>query len=579
MTVSTSQFFHLGRSLLSGGDSEGGSLGPIPPCKATSSESQPRRPTEENQDANIGDETSPSSPASSKAASGVTTLASTVVDDFVVPMEVDDEPIGVPCGPRMTLSIGGHQEQGSRNYQEDRAAVHYCQAQEECLLYKAGTCSCVVSGLLGAVYDGHSGEDASKYLQAHLGDAVLKAIHHLKQNHGQVWDCKTFGDTIKRCFVEQDSIILAEESIKDGSTATVVVFDDGTLFTANCGDSRAILIRKNSTWCTLTQVYSTRYTDGYSVKYVYRNVTLTVGNRTIKDLHVGLMIDGSDVKEGGQPSAYLGLSSRLTELRAGSRNPSFLQQLAETGAIPNFTVDIRVSRVYHGLTGQLVLGDVLPQGEDITLIPLRKDSKLATRIAVSAVLVRSPSTSGTWIEANNMTEFHHVTVDTGADFTVVPEIVFEGIWAAIEDEFGRDRVGSYAYIDACHKIWFREDVVTRLPVMVVRVGTESTFEMHLSNHWHICEGAWCKLRVIDRLQQDKPLNKFILGTWFFAEYDVSFDFSRAIITLRSPKRQRNVVRKVTSPEAWNKFRGPLRKRAERQRRSGVWGLLRSCTGM
>ncbi|KAF4654041.1 hypothetical protein FOZ61_008500 [Perkinsus olseni] len=253
MTMSTSQFFHLGRSLLSGGGSEGGSLGPVPPCKATSSESHPRRPTEENQDANIGDETSPISPASSKAASGVTTLASTVVDDFVVPMEVDDEAVGVPCGPRMTLSIGGHQEQGSRNYQEDRAAVHYCQAQEECLLYKAGTCSCVVSGLLGAVYDGHSGEDASKYLQAHLGDAVLKAIHHLKQNHGQVWDCKTFGDTIKRCFVEQDSIILAEESIKDGSTATVVVFDDGTLFTANCGDSRAILIRKNSTWCTLTQ--------------------------------------------------------------------------------------------------------------------------------------------------------------------------------------------------------------------------------------------------------------------------------------------------------------------------------------
>ncbi|KAF4731766.1 hypothetical protein FOZ63_003683 [Perkinsus olseni] len=714
MTVSTSQFFHLGRSLLSGGDSEGGSLGPIPPCKATSSESQPRRPTEENQDANIGDETSPISPASSKAASGVTTLASTVVDGYVVPMEVDDEPIGVPCGPRMTLSIGGHQEQGSRNYQEDRAAVHYCQAQEECVLYKAGTCSCVVSGLLGAVYDGHSGEDASKYLQAHLGDAVLKAIHHLKQNHGQVWDCKTFGDTIKRCFVEQDSIILAEESIKDGSTATVVVFDDGTLFTANCGDSRAILIRKNSTWCTLTQdhkldleserkvvtriakergqdpepeivnrrgtwrtlaadrrrglavsrsfgdrefknsnhgltcfpyctmsslseehvacvlasdglwdvvseeevaeavvvarenyplltardlseelcrmallrnsqdnitvmVYSTRYTDGYSLKYVYRKVTLKVGNRTINDLHVGLMIDGSDVKEGGQPSAYLGLSSRLTELRAGSRRPSFLQQLAETGAIPHFTVDIRVSRVYHGLTGQLVLGDALPQGEDITLIPLRNDSFLMTRIAVSAVLVRSPTTSGTWIEANNAKEFHHVTIDTGADFTVVPEIVFERIWAAIEDEFGRDRVESYAYIDAYKRILFRKDVITRLPEMVVRVGTESTFDVHLSNHWHICEGTWCKLQVVDRLQQDKPLNKFILGTWFFAEYDVYFDFSRALISLRSPKRY--VVRKVTSPEAWNNFRGPLRKRAERERRSGVRGLLRSCTGM
>lgn len=38
----------------------------------------------------------------------------------------------IPCGSRMTLSIGGHQEQGSRNYQEDRAAVHFCRAQEEC---------------------------------------------------------------------------------------------------------------------------------------------------------------------------------------------------------------------------------------------------------------------------------------------------------------------------------------------------------------------------------------------------------------------------------------------------------------
>ncbi|KAF4701584.1 hypothetical protein FOZ63_018681, partial [Perkinsus olseni] len=192
--------------------------------------------------------------------------------------------------------------------------------------------------------------------------------------------------------------------------------------------------------------------------------------------------------------------------------------------------------VYHGLTGQLVLGDALPQGEDITLIPLRKGSGLATRIAVSAVLVRSPSTSGTWIEANNTTEFHPGTVDTGADFIVVPEIVFERIWEAIEDEFGRDRVESYAYIDAYQRIWFREDVVKRLPVMVVRVGTESTFEMHLSNHWHICEGTWCRLRVLDRVQQDKPLNKFILGAWFFAEHDVSFDFSRAVISLRNPRR-------------------------------------------
>lgn len=34
---------------------------------------------------------------------------------------------------------------------------------------------------------------------------------------GKVRDCKSFGDAIKRCFAEQDSIILAEDAIKDGS--------------------------------------------------------------------------------------------------------------------------------------------------------------------------------------------------------------------------------------------------------------------------------------------------------------------------------------------------------------------------
>ncbi|KAF4698307.1 hypothetical protein FOZ63_023834 [Perkinsus olseni] len=225
--------------------------------------------------------------------------------------------------------------------------------------------------------------------------------------------------------------------------------------------------------------------------------------------------------------------------------------------------------IYCDFGGTAWVGEI-PQFTDP-----RNDSFLVTRIAVSAVLVRNPSTSGTWIEANNAKEFHHVTLDTGADFTVVPEIVFERIWAAIEDEFDRDRVESYAYIDAYQRIWFHKDVITRLPVMVVRVGTESTFDVHLSNHWHICEGTWCKLQVIDRLQQDKPLNQFFLGAWFFAEHDVSFDFSRAIISLRSPRRP--VVIKTTSTEVWNEFRGPPCKRAD-ERRSGLRRLLGSCTG-
>ncbi|KAF4703655.1 hypothetical protein FOZ62_021441, partial [Perkinsus olseni] len=170
--------------------------------------------------------------------------------------------------------------------------------------------------------------------------------------------------------------------------------------------------------------------------------TLKVGNRKIKDLHVGLMVNSFDVTTGVEPSAFLGLSPQRAELHVGPSKPSLLQQLMETGAIPHSTIAIRVSKVYHGLTGQLVLGDALPQGEDMTVLPLRNDSFLMTKIAVSAVQVRTPSTNGSWIDATNATALNDVSVDTGSDFTIVPEIVFEKIWEAIEDEFGRDCVES-----------------------------------------------------------------------------------------------------------------------------------------
>ncbi|KAF4712279.1 hypothetical protein FOZ62_004406, partial [Perkinsus olseni] len=63
-------------------------------------------------------------------------------------------------------------------------------------------------------------------------------------------------------------------------------------------------------------VYVVQYADGSSMSLVYRKVTLKVGNRKIKDLYVGLVVNSSAVTTGVQPSAYLGLSSRLTELRA-----------------------------------------------------------------------------------------------------------------------------------------------------------------------------------------------------------------------------------------------------------------------
>ncbi|KAF4654669.1 hypothetical protein FOL47_009853, partial [Perkinsus chesapeaki] len=187
MTIS-SALLDLGQRLLAS-DEEDLSLGFLPPSTGKQNKLSQLNNDDENQDSNAigarpylpeGKDHAILSPVSSRAASGVTTLASAEAPE---PMDIDEDPNTIPCGPSMTLSIGRHQERGQRNYQEDRAAVHVCQSQEECAFFNTGTCPCVLSGLLTAVYDGHSGEDASKYLQMYLGDAVLRVVHDLKRQH------------------------------------------------------------------------------------------------------------------------------------------------------------------------------------------------------------------------------------------------------------------------------------------------------------------------------------------------------------------------------------------------------------
>ncbi|KAF4731765.1 hypothetical protein FOZ63_003682, partial [Perkinsus olseni] len=129
-----------------------------------------------------------------------------------------------------------------------------------------------------------------------------------------------------------------------------------------------------------------------------------------------------------------------------------------------------------------------------------------------------------------------VVVDTCADATVVPDKVFSMIWAAVEVEFGRDRVDGSgkalstksrklaAYVDAKGWIWFRKSVIERLPVVAVQVHAASSFEVHLSNHVQVCDGG--------------P---------FFVDHDVHIDLDSGVIGLVTPGSL--VVKEIASPES------------------------------
>ncbi|KAF4755376.1 hypothetical protein FOZ62_029504, partial [Perkinsus olseni] len=284
------------------------------------------------------------------------------------------------------------------------------------------------------------------------------------------------------------------------------------------------------------KVYRTRYGDGEVVRYVNRKVNLIATEQEITNLEIGLVVWSSRVERDIQPFAMLGLSLPNPGANEETKAPSFLKQLVRTGAIPYLTIAVHVSKFSLGLNGRLVLGEPVVQAKDATLYPLTRPSWRNGTIVVSACAakVRSPSSREQVAELTNSQGCIDVVVDTCADATVVPDKVFSMIWAAVEVEFGRDRVDGSgkalstksrklaAYVDAKGWIWFRKSVIERLPVVAVQVHAASSFEVHLSNHVQVCDGG--------------P---------FFVDHDVHIDLDSGVIGLVTPGSL--VVKEIASP--------------------------------
>ncbi|KAF4750728.1 hypothetical protein FOZ63_003820, partial [Perkinsus olseni] len=310
--------------------------------------------------------------------------------------------------------------------------------------------------------------------------------------------------------------------------------------------------------CTLDSLLTRRshtveFLYGHIDKFVYREVTVQVDGQNISNFLIGLLIGSSRVENGIQPNAVLGLGLPPPIVNLGLGTTSFVEQLFQKEAIPHLTISVQASEMSEGITGQLELGKEMLGARDSPSLPLADflstDGPLAG--LASAAWVKSSSTGQNRATApSNGGGIRTVAVDTGCDTTFVPTKIYSMIWKAIEEEFGPDRVDGTrsrktwstddqqlaAFSDVGGLLWIREDVLKQMPIMVIRVDRELQFDIHLSSHVQVCDGRWCRLQIFDGLAIGLHPENLILGRFFFAEYDVSFDLDRKVIVLRRPDK-------------------------------------------
>jgi serine/threonine protein phosphatase PrpC len=131
-------------------------------------------------------------------------------------------------------TVGISREKNEDRYLVDRITSKHC------------------TGTLYAVYDGHGGEDCSDFLRINFSAFFEQALAHemrLRPNIAGLQNAFT------KAFLDLDHIYTERVDGEAGSTATVVFIPDKpvppfarkTVFVANAGDSRALIVKKDGT--------------------------------------------------------------------------------------------------------------------------------------------------------------------------------------------------------------------------------------------------------------------------------------------------------------------------------------------
>jgi protein phosphatase 1L len=129
----------------------------------------------------------------------------------------------VPFSNGVAYPVSYWSERGGRPYQEDRHQQLKGKGTDDSSLY--------------GVFDGHGGAKASQFCKDFLLQTVVKDPDFPKD----------VAKALSRTFFKIDADFSAKARIQmltDGTTATVAAIHDRTVYVANAGDSRAIIIRK-----------------------------------------------------------------------------------------------------------------------------------------------------------------------------------------------------------------------------------------------------------------------------------------------------------------------------------------------
>jgi protein phosphatase 2C family protein 2/3 len=105
---------------------------------------------------------------------------------------------------------------------------------------------------LYAVIDGHGGDWCANYLRKNLAAEIKKQLNDpmlgfRKHNEGNINEC--ISKAFSRAFAVMDEAYYRDckdVAVKCGATACVVLIVGNRIFTANVGDSRAVLCRSGS---------------------------------------------------------------------------------------------------------------------------------------------------------------------------------------------------------------------------------------------------------------------------------------------------------------------------------------------
>lgn len=99
-------------------------------------------------------------------------------------------------------------------------------------------------GRFVAVFDGHGGGGVSRYLQKHLYPQVQRQLRHQEWEHEAAPPITQHVAALRQAYALVEDEVLKQDALQyQGSTAVAVWLHQGTLLSANVGDSRAILSR------------------------------------------------------------------------------------------------------------------------------------------------------------------------------------------------------------------------------------------------------------------------------------------------------------------------------------------------